>query len=56
MSPKPFSWAKNRGKLFLDEKSRGLLLARAALKFAIVIYVFNPVVNTKLPIIGNGCL
>ena len=35
MSPKPFSWAKNKGKLFLDEKSRGLLLARA-LKFAIV--------------------
>ena len=27
---------KNRGKLFLDGKSRGLLLARAALKFAIV--------------------
>ena len=36
MSLKPFSWAKNKGKLFLDEKSRRLLLARAALKFAIV--------------------
>ena len=36
MCPKPFSWAKNRGKLFLDGKSRGLLLARMALKFAIV--------------------
>ena len=36
MCPKPFSWAKNKGKLFLDGKSRGLLLARAALKFAIV--------------------
>ena len=36
MCPKPFSWAKNKGKLFLDGKSRGPLLARAALKFAIV--------------------
>ena len=36
MSPKPFSWAKNKGKLFLDGKLRGPLLARAALKFAIV--------------------
>ena len=36
MCPKPFSWAKNKGKRFLDGKSRGPLLARAALKFAIV--------------------
>ena len=36
MCPKPFSWAKNKGKLFLDGKSRGPLLVRAALKFAIV--------------------
>ena len=32
MCPKPFSWAKNKGKLFLDGKSRGPLLARVALK------------------------
>ena len=32
MSPKPFSWAKNQRNLFSDEKSRGTLLARAALK------------------------
>ena len=31
MCPKPFSWAKNQGKLFLDGKSRGPLLARVAL-------------------------
>ena len=31
MCPKPFSWAKNKRKLFSDRKSRGLLLARAAL-------------------------
>ena len=36
MCPKTFSWAKNRGKLFLDGKPRGPLFARAALKFAIV--------------------
>ena len=30
--PKPFSWAKNKRKLFSDGKSRGPLLARAALK------------------------
>ena len=32
MCPKPFSWAKNKRKLFSDGKSRGLLLARVALK------------------------
>ena len=32
MCPKPFSWAKNKIKLFSDGKSRGPLLARAALK------------------------
>ena len=32
MYPKPFSWAKNKRKLALDGKSRGSLLARAALK------------------------
>ena len=30
MCPKPFSWAKNQGKLFLDGKLRGPLLARVA--------------------------
>ena len=29
---KPFSWAKSKRKLFSDGQSRGLLLARAALK------------------------
>ena len=32
MWPKPFSWAKNKRELFSDGKSRGPLLARAALK------------------------
>ena len=32
MCPKPFSWAKNKRKLFSDGKSRGQLLARAAPK------------------------
>ena len=32
MCPKPFSWAKNERKLFSVGKSRGPLLARAALK------------------------
>ena len=32
MCPKPFSWAKNKRKLFSDGKSRGPLLAGAALK------------------------
>ena len=32
MCPKPFSCAKNKGKLVFDGKSSGLLLARAALK------------------------
>ena len=32
MCPKPFSWAKNKRELFSDGKSRGPLLARAALK------------------------
>ena len=31
MCPKPFSWAKNKRKLFSDGKSRGPLLAGAAL-------------------------
>ena len=31
MCPKPFSWTKNKRKLFSDGKSRGPLLARAAL-------------------------
>ena len=34
MCPKPFSWAKNKRKLFSDGKSRGPLLARVALKSA----------------------
>ena len=33
MCPKPFLWAKNKRKLFCDGKSRGPLLAGAALKF-----------------------
>ena len=32
MSPKPFSWAKSKRTLFPDGKSRGPLLAKAALK------------------------
>ena len=32
MCPEPFSWAKNKRKLLSDGKSRGTLLARAALK------------------------
>ena len=32
MCPKPFSWAKNKRKLFSDGKSRGPLLAGVALK------------------------
>ena len=36
MCPKTLSWAKNKGKLFLNGKPRGPLFARAALKFAIV--------------------
>ena len=32
MCPKPFSWAKNKRKLFSDGKSRGPLLARVALR------------------------
>ena len=31
MCPKPFSWAKNKRKLFCDGKSRGPLLGGAAL-------------------------
>ena len=31
MCPKPFSWAKNKRKLLCDGKSRGPLLAGAAL-------------------------
>ena len=31
MFAKSFSWAENKRKLFSDRKSRGLLLARAAL-------------------------
>ena len=34
MRLKPFSWAKDKRKLFLDGKSRGPLLARAALKMS----------------------
>ena len=33
MCPKLFSWAKNKRKLFSDGKSRGPLLAGAALKY-----------------------
>ena len=33
MCPKPFSWAKNKRELFSDEKSRGPLIARAALNY-----------------------
>ena len=36
MCPKPFSWAKNKRKLFSDGKSRGPLLAGAALKVQVV--------------------
>ena len=32
MCPKPFSWAKNKRKLFSDGKLRGPLLGRVALK------------------------
>ena len=32
MCPKTFSWAKNKRKIFSDGKSRGPLLAGAALK------------------------
>ena len=32
MRLRPFSWAKNKRKLFSDGKTRGPLLARAALK------------------------
>ena len=32
MCPKPFPWAKNKRTLFPDGKSRGPLLAKAALK------------------------
>ena len=31
MCPKPFSWTKNKRKLFSDGKSRGPLLAKEAL-------------------------
>ena len=34
MCPKPFSWAKNKRKIFSDGKSRGPPLARAAIKRA----------------------
>ena len=34
MCPKPFSWEKNKGKLFSVGKSRGPLLARVALKLS----------------------
>ena len=34
MCPKPFSWAKNKRKLFSVGKSRGPLLARVALKLS----------------------
>ena len=34
MCPKPFSWTKNKRKLFSDGKSRGALLARAALNLS----------------------
>ena len=40
MCPKPFSWAKNKRKLFSDRKSKGSLLARAALRF-IHCYLIN---------------
>ena len=36
MCPKPFLWAKNKRKLFSNEKSRGPLSASAALKSQIV--------------------
>ena len=35
MCPKPFSWAKNKRKLFSDGKSRGPLLAGAAFKMLV---------------------
>ena len=35
MCPKPFSWAKSERKLFSDGKSRGPLLAGAALKMLV---------------------
>ena len=46
MCPKPFSWAKNKRKLFSDGKSRGPLLARVALKSLsesyAVLFIFHP--------------
>ena len=33
MCPRPFSWAKSKRKIFSDGKSRGPLLAKAALKW-----------------------
>ena len=49
MCPKPFSWAKNKRKLFSDGKLSGPLLARVALKYK-TIYIlvdlyFSRVVN-----------
>ena len=35
MCPKPFSWAKNKRKLFSDGKSRGPLLAREVFLFSL---------------------
>ena len=40
MCPKPFSWAKNKRKLFSDGKSRGPLLARVALKTLLLWSIF----------------
>ena len=40
MCTKPFSWAKNKGRLFFDGKSRGPLLARVALKTLLLWSIF----------------
>ena len=40
MCPKPFSWAKNKRKLFSEGKSRGPLLAGAALNLDVAWYEF----------------
>ena len=37
--PKPFSWAKNKRKLFSDGKSKGPLLARVAHKLGLQINI-----------------
>ena len=41
MCPKPFSWAKNKRKLFSDGKSRGPVLARVALKIISLCYIIS---------------